>query len=588
MRKKVSYSTFSKILTVFVVVLFIGIMWMEFHQGISHDGWIWVGIVGVLLICSCLYAPLGVEADEDYVVVRRLLRKKVIPIADIVSVSYAPPTMGEKRLCASGGFMGYWGWFSERGTGNYFGYYGRSSETFLIILRNGRRYMIGCDDSHEMADFINAQLSERKDYSEHRKGSRVDVGLLLFFLLSIAGIAHAKDYRPLPAEFDGSMLPYDLSENQSLREAVPDTLTPIFVNYIGRHGARFLSSDKKVDKLWKDLTEAHEKGYITPEGREFMELLEEVKGCTAGRWGALDSIGKSEQRELARQMHSLFPALMQEGKIEAEATYVPRVVMSMYEFCHELNDISSDLEIYTSEGKQNNRELRYFSVDKPYVAYLEDGAWKGPYERFVKEFVPVQPAVRLVSDRFGMDTDKMRKFSMDIYGVLQSLRAAGLPAPTTRWMSVNEYRACWEAANLDHFLRRTPNSVSPIPGEAAAPLLMSFIEYGDSAAAGKTGALHAKLRFGHAETLMPLFGLMHLQDCWSPSTDYNTIYKEWKDYEVVPLGANLIVVSLRGRSGRAYAAMRLNGRWVAPLGDGRLFVGWDELRAYWLSQLSIL
>ena len=418
------------------------------------------------------------------------------------------------------------------------------------------------------------------------RGHRWCIALLTTIFISPCILG--KEYRALPPEYDGSMHTYPLSANEPLSKAVPDSLTPIFVNYLGRHGARFLSSEKKVEKLRAILNEAHDKGYITQEGREFLMLLDTVSAHTGGRWGALDSIGKMEQRQLAIQMHLLFPALLRAGNIKAQATYVPRVVMSMYEFCHQLESISQNLDTYTSAGKQNNAELRYFTVNKSYVDYLENGPWKEVYSRFVQEEVPVEPAVSLVSDMYGMDTAKIRELTMDIYGVLQSLRATGLPAPTTRWMSINNYRSCWEAANLKHFLQRTPNVVSNIPGIAAAPLLKSFIAWGDSVAEGKNGNTRAMLRFAHAETLMPLFGLMHISDCWSPTTDYKELDKEWKDYDIVPLGANLIVVSLRGESGKIYAAMRLNGKWVAPIGDGRMFVGWDELKEFWLSQLSIL
>ena len=158
--KKVSYSSFSKILTIVVSILLVTLCVKEISVEIGK-GILGAAMLAVILIFSLLYAPLSVTADEDYLVVRRPLKRKVIPLADIISVRYAPPTMADKRSCASGGFMGYWGWFSNKMDGNYFGYYGKSSDTFLIELRNGRRYMIGCDDSGEVADFISANLKEK-------------------------------------------------------------------------------------------------------------------------------------------------------------------------------------------------------------------------------------------------------------------------------------------------------------------------------------------------------------------------------------------------------------------------------------------
>ncbi len=158
MKRKVSYSKFSILLTVGTTLLIGGFGVYFLAMGNVEKGWVLLGILGVLILASLLYAPLYVEADEYYVVVSRPLRKKRIPMSEIVGVTYSPPTMAQKRSCASGGFMGYWGWFHERPEGNYFGYYGRSSDTFLLILANDRRYMLGCDNSHDMAHYIRGHI----------------------------------------------------------------------------------------------------------------------------------------------------------------------------------------------------------------------------------------------------------------------------------------------------------------------------------------------------------------------------------------------------------------------------------------------
>lgn len=66
--------------------------------------------------------------------------------------------MGALRICGSGGFFGYWGWFKERDLGKYFAYYGKSSDCFLVTLKSGNKYMLGCTEPEEMVDFINKNL----------------------------------------------------------------------------------------------------------------------------------------------------------------------------------------------------------------------------------------------------------------------------------------------------------------------------------------------------------------------------------------------------------------------------------------------
>ncbi len=55
--------------------------------------------------------------------------------------------------------MGYWGWFSERDLGKYFAYYGKASDCFLVTMKDGRKYMLGCQNPAEMVDAINARLT---------------------------------------------------------------------------------------------------------------------------------------------------------------------------------------------------------------------------------------------------------------------------------------------------------------------------------------------------------------------------------------------------------------------------------------------
>lgn len=377
------------------------------------------------------------------------------------------------------------------------------------------------------------------------------------------------------------MMPYDTTINERAYIITGDSLRPLMINYIARHGARFLSSEKKVTALREVFCQAREKGTVTASGESFLQLLNRIELHTAGRWGALNKLGIAEEKELARQMYGLFPELLKKGNVRGVSTYVPRVVMSMYTFCHTLCELSPDLQISTDEGHQYDSLLRFFTTDSTYIAFLDHGSWQRVYKNFIERYVSVWPAKRVIGNFFGNDTARYRSFTMAMYGVLQSLRASELGAAEHEWMTEEEYFHCWQADNLKHCLQRTGTRLSEVPDIAATGLLRSIIASMDMA--GKENTAVASLRFGHAETLMPLLSLMHLRNCRFYGTDYSRISSEWKDYEVVPLGANLMIVSLRGPSGRIYCALRLNGRWVSPLSDGRLVVSYPEVRAYWIS-----
>lgn len=381
-------------------------------------------------------------------------------------------------------------------------------------------------------------------------------------------------------------MPFDFSQCDTIAPW-DTTMTPVFINYMSRHGARFLSSEKKVDTLRKELTKAGAEGYLSEKGKEFLRLIQEIDSVTDGNWGALNAVGIYEEQRLGKQMTAIAPELLKKGKVEAIATYVPRVVMTMYELCHELARHSSYLEITASEGRQFNPMLRFFTTDSTYIKYLDQGGWRMAYDSFVDENVPVAPAQSLFSK--VMEPKKMKKLTLDMYGVVQSLPAARLAWHPEKWFSESEYRTCWEAGNLKHYYQRSANKFSSIPATSARSLLQDIINTTDSAANDSYKNFVGKLRFGHAETVIPLFALMQLPGCYSPEGNANEISGKWKDWEVSPLGANLLMVVLKDKTGETYVAIRLNGKWISlPYKTGSVvtsekIIPWQYLKTQWQS-----
>lgn len=392
---------------------------------------------------------------------------------------------------------------------------------------------------------------------------------------------------------DGTMMPYDF---EAVDSVVPwnSDLKPVFVNYVARHGARFLSSAKKTEAIKSRLEEARQQNRITEKGTDFLSLLEKVDSVTDGRWGALNPLGIEEEKRLGQELASTAPELFKAGQVVAESSYVPRVVMTMYEFCHSLAQYSSDLEITTTEGKNLNPLLRYFTTDKPYVDYLEQGPWRYAYEAYAKAILPVNPVAGMINE--VVDAKELQKLSLDAYGVLQSLRAAGIDVDPSEWFTEEEYAACWKVSNLKHYYQRSVSTFSPLPAECAMPLLQLMVDNADKAFKSTSLAvnsnvntssvtavdsedLKAELLFGHAETVIPLFALMKLPDCYSPDCEPDAVATQWKDWEVSPLGANLMMVCLEDAAGNDYVSLRLNGKWVEI--EGAKVIPWTTLKAYW-------
>lgn len=159
MKKKVELSAYCVIISALSTAFICGVFGYALNQPDNIRPVIILGIVVIgLLLSSLFYMPISVSVDNNNLEIHRPLKIKSIPLNDVSEVKQCPPTMAALRVCGSGGCFGWYGWFKERDLGKYFAYYGKSSDCFLVILKNGRKYVLGCKDAPEMVSEIQTRL----------------------------------------------------------------------------------------------------------------------------------------------------------------------------------------------------------------------------------------------------------------------------------------------------------------------------------------------------------------------------------------------------------------------------------------------
>lgn len=393
-----------------------------------------------------------------------------------------------------------------------------------------------------------------------------------------------QEYKELPVKYCGAMTPYDFSRCDST-VAWPDSLKPVYLGYVARHGARYLTGPKKIELISTALHDAEAKGKLTAAGRRLLSVVREVSRNTDGRWGLLSPVGIAEEQRLGKDMAAMLPGLFRKGELAGLSTYVPRVIMTMYQFMHALEIPNKNLALSTFSGRACDSLLRGFSFDKEYARYRDNGAWKPIYDKFVLRHVSDAPARRLFAAGYETDRGRLCHLTMSMYGLFQGNAASGLPLPTTEFMSQEEFRGCWLASNMIHYLRNNITPVSGLAAKATAPLLRRIVDDADAALQG--GDVRANGYFGHAETLLPLLSLMRMPGCYVMTEDYVNLPDRWQVQEITPLGANIAIVLLKGKSGEAYVSVRLNGRNMEPMPGKGTVVRWRELRDYWLGLASV-
>jgi len=375
----------------------------------------------------------------------------------------------------------------------------------------------------------------------------------------------------------GSAKPYPAPEEPS---TYPDSLTPVFVNHVGRHGARYLSSAKTTVELTAFLNRADSAGVLAPLGKELLSLARYVADISHNRWGALDSLGMAEQRGIASRMFLAFPKLFINGKVNAISSYSPRCVMSMYEFTHQLDRLNNRVELYTASGHQTSPLMRPFDVDKSYIEWSASKEWDAPYNMFFETTAPASPARRLLTDPDFLSNKEALDMSWTEYKVLVGLPAMGMAIDLEKYFTRAELNSLWACENLGHYLRRTATTLSAEPALIASDLLLDLITTTDAAVAGGN-RFNVELRFGHAETLMPLLSLMRLRGCYYMTNYFDTVGLHWKDFDVVPMAANLQMILFRTDKDGWCVRFDLNERALPLFPDStQIYIPWEDAREY--------
>lgn len=158
MKSKINYSRTSTILTaIMFLALFIG-CFATFHEKPAF--FTLLAIYLILWVCALFYGAAYIKADPDHIIMGSIIKGSKIPMRNVESVERFQPTMGAIRIFGSGGFMGYWGIFKEGDIGRYYAFYGKSSDCFLIRMKNGDKYVLGCNAPDAMVDYIKSQINK--------------------------------------------------------------------------------------------------------------------------------------------------------------------------------------------------------------------------------------------------------------------------------------------------------------------------------------------------------------------------------------------------------------------------------------------
>lgn len=410
------------------------------------------------------------------------------------------------------------------------------------------------------------------------------LGLLLLTATLIVSAVDPSSTSYTYTQCEGSLTPYP---KQIQRVSYPDSLVPVFINHVGRHGSRYPASSANCLALKRLLQKADSLGSITPLGRKLAQTNDRIIALSEGLWGAIDSVGIAEQQGIASRMFMDFAELFGEDcTVEAISSYSPRAMMSMYAFAHQLDRLNNRTTFRTSTGRINSLLMRPFDSDEDYKVFRSSKAWESAYKSYFEAACPTSAIRRAVGADFVFASeDEARNAAMAEYYVLAGMKSMGLQSELKDFMSIPEANALWSCFNLRQYLQRTASTVSSVPADIASDLVLDLIDTTDKFVTGEDSEVKVRLRFGHGETLMPLLSLLRVPGCYYLTNYFDTVARNWCDFKVIPMSANFRMVVFKSRNtGNYYVRVDVN---EVPVqlrkGDDSIYFPWGELRRFMMN-----
>lgn len=364
----------------------------------------------------------------------------------------------------------------------------------------------------------------------------------------------------------------------------PKGYEPFYISHYGRHGSRYMISDKDYTELPAMLHKAADAGALSAEGLEVLAIIDSVGKEGLGRSGELTPLGNRQHHDIATRMYHAYPEVFAgEPDITAVSTVVMRCAHSMFAFIEGLKEQNPSLKI-PRESAQKQMDYMNYHVKECGIEAGPAGQWYQTWKRLDNEaFEGKQLAARLFNNPEYVDTwvDTYRlayylfRYAIDMQDIETNL-------DLYKYFTPQELYDMWLATNFSFFARNS--SYAPANGahtDCSKSLIENIVVTADSYVDNNRHG--ATLRFGHDGNITPLTAAIGLNGCYTGETDPEKIAEVWNDYLISPMAANLQIVLFKNKKGDVIAKIMLNERETAVDGlpsDNFPFYKWSDLRRH--------
>lgn len=372
----------------------------------------------------------------------------------------------------------------------------------------------------------------------------------------------------------------------------PKGYKPFYVSHYGRHGSRYLLSDRDYQWIIQLMEKAETVNGLTPLGQDVLKRLNMVWEEAQGRAGDLTPLGVRQHQGIAERMSKNFPEVFR-GKrhVSARSTVVYRCAMSMVAFGDRLKQLNPQLDMSYEMSEKYMSYLNYHSARSNAFTHGKKGPWVEEYRKF--EEAQVHPD-RLVSTLFS-NADFIRcevnpsELMWGLYWIAVDMQDMETPVSFFDLFTAKEMFDLWQCVNYRFYMgNANPLASNGIVMANAKSLVENILESADAAI--KDRSIAATLRFGHDGNVIPLLALLQIENFDVAVAGPAEVYKHWCDFKATPMASNVQIAFFENKAGDILVKFMHNEKEVhVPVKtDQWPFYHWNDVKEYYQKRLSTL
>lgn len=383
----------------------------------------------------------------------------------------------------------------------------------------------------------------------------------------------------------GTKMPY--SYHKTKETPLPQGYQPFYVNFLARHGARYLENTDDLMWMTYALMNAKKQNGLLPMGEILERQLEGMAAYQEKRFGYLTMLGMHEIRQIAKRVFEQYPEVFGRN-VYASSTCVERTKQSMNAFLKEMSLYTDHNHFYAKSYEREDPILRFFDLNEAYLSYRK----REPYQKYLQSYELRKPEASCLMKRFLSNWYLMYfKSKKEFAEILFSLFCDGYDTHNHVslgcFFSERELQYFSENENLKQYFMKGPSCLSHgLSSNISFGLMLDFIKTSDNAI--NSGDVSANLRFAHAETLIPFAAFLELPFANHSTKLLPAVKYLWRAERIAPMAGNLAWIFYRNpESNRILVKMKYNEQEVHFPFRMQLspYYLWDEVKAYYMQKI---